>query len=135
MTAVDDLVQQYVERVWNDADLDEFSALTSPDFLYYFAGQPPRDPAAFADFVLQTHAAFPDWNVQVASLIVSREKAAVRWSGQVTHLGPFRGIPATGRTVKVTGINVYEVKDGKIVAEWEQMDSLGMLLQLGALPA
>lgn len=135
MLEVGNLVRRYIELVWNNGDVDSLASLTTHDFAYHFAGQPPRDRAGFAEFLTQTHVAFPDWKVEIASLIVTPEMAAVRWYGHVTHLGPFRGIPPTGRTVDVTGINVYEIKDGRIAVEWEQMDSLGMLLQIGALPA
>ena len=47
---------------------------------------------------------------------------------------PFQGIPPTGTEVEVSGINVYVIEAGKIAQEWEQMDSFGMLQQLGVLP-
>jgi predicted ester cyclase len=59
---------------------------------------------------------------------------AVRWRGEATHLGAFQGLPPTGRRITVNGINLYRVHAGKVVEEWEQTDSLGMLRQLGALP-
>ena len=55
------------------------------------------------------------------------------WAGTVTHEGDFRGIPATGRRIQVSGINMYRVEDGRIGAEWEQMDSIGMLQQMGVV--
>lgn len=53
----------------------------------------------------------------------------------MTHQGPFYGLPPTGRQIKASGINIYRIVGGKVDAEWEQTDSLGMLQQLGALPA
>jgi predicted ester cyclase len=52
----------------------------------------------------------------------------------VTHLGIFQGIPPTGKQITVSGINIYHAVDGKVTAEWEQTDSLGMLMQLGVPP-
>jgi steroid delta-isomerase-like uncharacterized protein len=133
-TSVGQLVRRYIEHVWNRGDLAAFEALTAPAFAYRLGGQPARDRAGFAEFIGATHAAFPDWRVEILDLIVVGNRAAVRWSGRVTHKGPFRGIPATGRVVTVSGINVYEVIEGRIAAEWEQTDSLGMLQQMGVLP-
>jgi steroid delta-isomerase-like uncharacterized protein len=79
--------------------------------------------------------AFPDWSVVIENIVGDDEFVAVRWSGKVTHLGPFHGAPATGRKISVSGINMYRLVNGKIAQEWEETDSLGMLAQLGMLPA
>lgn len=133
-TNVEQLVRRYVEEVWNRRDLAALEALTLPTFAYYLNGQPARDRTALGQFIRGTQTAFPDWRVEILDVIVEGDRAAVRWSGQVTHGGPFRGIPPTGRKIRVTGINVYEVSEGRIAVEWEQTDSLGMLQQLGVVP-
>ncbi len=136
--AIDELenvVRRYIEQIWNRGDLSALEDQTTRDFKYYLGGQPGRDRAAFGEFVAATRTAFPDWRVEIAEMISGDDAVAVRWHGRVTHLGPFRGMPATGRTITVTGINIYDVRDGRVAAEWEQMDSLGMLQQMGALPA
>ncbi len=129
-----EIVREYIERVWNRNEPGALEALTAPGFEYQLGGQPPRDRQALGALVAMTHAAFPDWRVQVLQLVAEGEAVAVRWAGEVTHTGDFRGIAATGRRVRVSGINLYRVAGGRIEAEWEQMDSLGLLQQLGALP-
>jgi steroid delta-isomerase-like uncharacterized protein len=128
-----DLVRRYLESVWNRGDFAELDQLTTADFAYYLGGHPPRDRAAMKQFLSSVRVAFPDWRVDVVDLIASDHSVAVRWQGQVTHQGVFQGIPPTGKRVTVSGINIYRVIDGRISAEWEQMDSLGMLAQLGVL--
>ena len=86
-------------------------------------------------FLAAVHAAFPDWRVEIEEIVAEGNSVAVRWAGEVTHEGPFHGIPATGKRLSVSGINVYKVDGGVISEEWEQMDSLGMLQQMGVLPA
>jgi steroid delta-isomerase-like uncharacterized protein len=130
----EELVRRYIERVWNRGDIASLEELTTPGFLYNFAGQPPRDRAAFSLFILQTRQAFPDWRVEPDRVISDSTAVAVRWHGSATHRGPFQGIPPTGRAINVSGINLYVIEGGKIAAEWEQTDSLGMLRQLGVLP-
>jgi len=129
------LVRRYIEDVWNRGDLASLERLTVPSFTYQFGGQAGRDRGDFARFIEATRQAFPDWRVEVDQTIVEPSAVAVRWHGRVTHLGSFRGVPPTGRTITVTGINIYTVQDGKIATEWEQTDSVGMLQQLGVLPA
>lgn len=131
---VKSLVRQYVQKVWNHGDSAALDDLTTPAFAYYLAGQPPRNRTDMQQFIAMTHAAFPDWHVEIVDLIAEANTAAVRWQGQATHRGVFHGIPPTGKRVTVTGINLYRIADGKIAAEWEQTDSLGLLQQLGVLP-
>ncbi len=130
ITAVE-LVREYIEAVWNRGDLSSFERLTAPEFKYTLAGQPPRSRAEMARFLAMTRQAFPDWLVEIVDVVADDRSVAVRWEGVVTHSGPFYGIPPTGKRVKVSGINLYRASGDRIEAEWEQMDSLGMLTQLG----
>ncbi len=129
--AVTQLVTQYIEAVWNRGDVLALERLTTPGFQYVLGGQAPRNRTAMAEFLVKTREAFPDWRVEIAEVISDENSAAVRWEGVVTHAGMFHGILPTGRRVKVAGINLYRLAHGRIDAEWEQMDSLGILGQLG----
>jgi steroid delta-isomerase-like uncharacterized protein len=128
-------VTQYIERVWNQGDRLALDNLTTASFSYRLGEQPPRDRAGLAHFIAVTRAAFPDWRVKIAETVAECDSVAVRWFGEATHQGVFHGIPPTGRAIHVSGINMYRIVDGKIAEEWEQTDSLGILRQLGALPA
>ena len=76
----------------------------------------------------------PGWRVTIQDIVANGDLVAARWTDEVTHEGTFHGIPATGKRVVVSGINMYTIKNDRISAEWEQMDSLGMLHQMGVLP-
>jgi steroid delta-isomerase-like uncharacterized protein len=128
------LVTNYIEEVWNNADFAALDDLTGTTFAYHLGGQPPRDKAAMRQFLQAVHASFPDWRVQIQTIVAEENTVAVRWNGRVTHQRVFQGIPPTGKQITVSGINLYRIEDGVISQEWEQMDSLGMLGQLGVLP-
>lgn len=128
------LVLKYIEEVWNAGNVRALEDLTVESFRYHLGGQPPRDRTAMAQFLEEVREAFPDWRVRIEEVVAEGTTVAVRWTGTVTHEGNFHGIPATGKQVSVSGINLYLIEGGKISQEWEQMDSLGMLQQLGALP-
>ena len=134
MTDAEALVRRYIEEVWNRGSAASLDQLTTSAFTYHLGGQPPRDRQALADFIAATRQAFPDWRVEVDQAIADAAMVAIRWHGRVTHRGAFHGLPPTGRAVTVTGINIYAIAGGRIDAEWEQTDSLGLLQQLGALP-
>jgi steroid delta-isomerase-like uncharacterized protein len=132
---VKDLVRRYIQRVWNEGDATALDELATHDFRYHLGGQAPRDAAGMRQFLEGVRTAFPDWRVEIDDLVADETSAAARWHGRVTHRGVFQGLPPTGRTANVSGINVYRLVGGKIAAEWEQMDSLGLLQQLGVLKA
>ncbi len=58
-----------------------------------------------------------------------------RWTAEGTHLGEFQGIPPTGKHGTFTGIDIDRVVDGKVVECWTNTDDLGLMQQLGVIPA
>lgn len=89
---------------------------------------------AFREFVASILLAFPDAFATVLDQIAEGDKVMTHWSFTGTHKGKLLGIPPTGRRVTVTGICIDRIIDGKIVEEWEEWDSLGMMRQLGVVP-
>ena len=126
-----ELVKDYIDAVWNRGDLEALHVHTTAGFRYFLGGQPGRGHSGMEELLSRTRAAFPDWRVVIETIISDGGHVAARWSGTVTHQGEFHGIPATGKRIDVSGINIYRIEGGKIAAEWEQMDSVGMLRQLG----
>ncbi len=81
-------------------------------------------------------ASFPDNHVVTDDIIAEGDKVVERWTMSMTHTGePFLGIPASGKKVTVTGTSIYRIVQGKIVEHWANMDFLGVLQQLGVVPA
>ena len=128
------LVVTYIDRVWNAGDLNALAELTTSNFRYTLGGQPAIDIEGMTHFLQMVRGGFPDWRVEVVALLSEGSLVAARWQGHATHQGEFRGLAATVRRIAVSGMNFYQIADGKIAAEWEQMDSLGMLQQLGVIP-
>jgi predicted ester cyclase len=78
-------------------------------------------------------AAFTDLVFTVEDMVAEGDKVACRIRTRSTHSGEFRGIPATGKRVTLTGIDILRVAGGKLVERWGQFDDLGLLRQLGAI--
>lgn len=81
------------------------------------------------------HQAFPDISTRTEDVIVEGDKVVDRYSGGGTHQGEFFGIPPTGKRGSTTGIVIFRIADGKIVELWGNSDDLGMMTQLGIIPA
>ena len=80
-------------------------------------------------------AAMPDCKLALEDLVAEDDRVAYRWTMTGTQTGPMRGIPATGKQAVMSGMTVMRIKDGKIVAGWHCYDMLGMMQQLGLIPA
>jgi predicted ester cyclase len=79
--------------------------------------------------------AFPDFKATIDDIVAESDKVVIRmtWSG--THKGEFMGIPATGKRVSFGVIDIMRIAGGKLVEHWGQTDTMGMMQQLGAIPA
>jgi predicted ester cyclase len=80
-------------------------------------------------------SAFPNLKVTVEKILAEGAKVAYLWSATGVHEGELMGIPPTGKTITITGMAVDRFANGKSVEHWEISDQLGMLQQIGAVPA
>ncbi|HEX3326716.1 MAG TPA: ester cyclase [Actinomycetota bacterium] len=92
---------------------------------------PNLSVAGFKQMMSGLLAAFPDLRITIEDQIVAGDKVATRWVAEGTNSGLFGGVPPTGRRVRVNGLILDRVADGRIVERWEQWDQAGMMQQLG----
>ena len=117
-----------------DEVLRTHAEIYDPDLQGYFPGMPPIDVEGHKQYSAAMYAAFPDLNRPIDDLVAEGDKVVARWRAEGTHKGPFMGSPPTGKFVSTTGITIFRLKDGKIVEEWGQSDTIGLLQQVGAMP-
>jgi predicted ester cyclase len=89
----------------------------------------------FKQFISAFRSAIPDLRITQDDVIAEGDKVVTRYTAHGTHQGELQGIPPTGKPVTVTGIETMQVSGGKIVEGWVEFDQLGMLQQLGVIPA
>jgi steroid delta-isomerase-like uncharacterized protein len=80
-------------------------------------------------------AAFSDLTLTIENQVAEGEYVVTRWTARGTHDGELEGIAPTGTSATVTGISITRVVDGKIVEDHTEWDALGLMTQLGAIPA
>ena len=90
---------------------------------------------ALKDHIDMFEAAFPRYELIIEDLIAEGDRVAVRATFRGTHQGEFAGTPATGVEVEIPVFLIYRVEDGLIVEHWMQADVMGLMQQLGAIPA
>ena len=107
----------------------------APNYRFYFPGNPsPLDRQGHHDFSIMFYKAFPDARFTVEDMIAEGDKVVSRYTIRGTNLGPFLGIPPTGKQTTIGGITIFRVAGGQIVEQWSQVDILGRLQQLGVVP-
>ncbi len=78
-------------------------------------------------------AAFPDVSMTVEDQVAEGDKVVTRWTAKGTHEGELMGVPATGKSISITGITISRIADGMVEEEWTNWDGLGLMEQIGAL--
>jgi|SRR5580704_10027127 steroid delta-isomerase-like uncharacterized protein len=129
------LMKRWYREVWAERKNETIYELLASDAVVSgHTGTEIRGPEDFAKYADQIRKAFPDTDVVVEDAFGVDDKVAVRWSATMTHSGEGMGAP-TGNPVKITGITIARIVDGKIVEGWDNWDKLGMLEQIGAYSA
>jgi steroid delta-isomerase-like uncharacterized protein len=131
------LARRFAEEAWGKRNVAVVDELVAPDFIVSYPILPEvvRGREAFKQLLAQFHAALPDIRVTIEDSIAEGDQVVLRWTAQGTHQGDLLGIPATGKSVRWTGVSVYRIVDGKILEERGEEDALGLLRQLGVSPA
>lgn len=136
MSANKEIVRRVVDGVWRDRDLTIIDELIAEEYVGHDPTQPEpiRGRDGFRQFVGMYQSAFEDAAVTIDDQIGEGDQVVTRWTGRGTHTGELMGIAPTGKEVTVSGLTVSRLGGGTIVEEWELIDALGMLVQLGAVP-
>ena len=131
------LIRRWFEEVWNKGRMEAIDEMASPDAIGHGQAQHDTDIGLkeFRTFASDLRRAFPDFKVTIDRVIEQGDIVAARWTTTMTHKGEFLGFPATGKKVTVTGTSMQRIENGKIVEGWDNWDQLGLLVQIGAVPA
>lgn len=95
----------------------------------------PAGPDGLKALAAMYGSAFPGMKLTFEDQIADGDRVVSRWRVQGTHQGELMGIPPTGKQVNITGIAIDRIAGGKVAEHWEIFDQLGMLQQLGVVPA
>ena len=136
--APDTLAHRFHMDLFKKGDLAVADEILAADFVNHGAGLPPElatGPEGAKRFAQAIRAGFGDEvNISHEDVIVHGDRVVIRWTSWGTHKGDLLGVPATGKPVKITGIDIFRVKDGKLAELWQNWDQLQMLQQVGAVP-
>ena len=129
------IVRRY-QKAYNTNNLDDLDELVADDLITHalMPGMPPGLEGG-KQIHRMTIAAIPDLDTAIEDLIAEGDKVVMRFTATGTFKNEFIGLPPTGKLITFTGISIFRLAGGKIVEHWGQEDELGLMRQLGAIPA
>jgi predicted ester cyclase len=128
------VVRELFEQGLTGGDTAVIGRLVAPDVAFTEPGVPAGREGL--DLVAELdNDAFADWTYTVDDLLADGDRVAVRWTARGRHENTYVGEGPTGRDVVQTGMTMVALADGVVVAAWSHPDSLGLLQQIGVVPA
>ena len=131
------LVRRFVEEIFNRGNMSVVDELFAPDFVEHeeLPAGIPNDREGVIQLTTMLRSAFPDFKATIDDIIAEGNKVVIRMTWRGTQKGEFMGVPPSGKSVAVGVIDIIRIADGQFVEHWGQMDSMGMMQQLGVIPA
>jgi steroid delta-isomerase-like uncharacterized protein len=130
------IVRRFFEEVYNRGNLEVADELMASDFVDHdmLPGQ-QSGVEGYKRSVAEQRAASSDLRFSIEDMFAEGDKVVTRSIGSGTHdRGELMGAPPTGKRITVSNITITRLEGGKIVEEWTESDTLGMMRQLGLVP-
>ena len=127
----------FFDIVWNSGQVDSLERFVAPAYTIRSDPGDHWDGATltrkeFAERVRLSRAPFPDQRFEIADILVDGARIVADWRWRGTHLDALPGFPASGRSVKTSGLTIYDFEDGLLRGHRQQTDRLAVLQQLSA---
>jgi steroid delta-isomerase-like uncharacterized protein len=132
------LFQRVVDEAWNKGELGVIDEAIAKDFVYHDLVMPDiHGPDGYKKYVMEVRNSYPDFQMTVDELIQEGNTLAAKLHWEGTQLGPSPGlkIDATGKNVSIQATSFVHMAEGKVVRQWTHQDWVGIMRQLGLLPA
>jgi steroid delta-isomerase-like uncharacterized protein len=128
------ILRRYKVDILNSREIDALDEVVAVDYLDHaaFPGQAPGLEGLKQRVTTLFQALEPTWTID--DIVAEDDMVVLRWSHIGTHVGEFLGIPPTGKSFTIRGIDMYRVRDGKMAEHWNVVDLYGFCQQVGAFP-
>jgi steroid delta-isomerase-like uncharacterized protein len=129
------IVRRWVEGGWNGGNLDLVDEFYADDYILHDPAMPVHGREGFKQYVTMYRSVFPDLRFALEDVIAEGDTVAWRITARGTHQGALMGIPPTGKPVAISALVISHFVESKWAEDWVNIDTLGMLQQIGAIPA
>ena len=126
------LVREYF-KAFLAADEAWWNKHIAPSFRRHDPGLPFEvvGPAGVKKLAEALLPGIPDMQLPIADLVAEGEKVLARLSVKGTHAGDLIGVPTTGKTIEIGVLDLFQIRDGKLIEHWALLDNLGLMRQIG----
>ncbi|HYO39213.1 MAG TPA: ester cyclase [Nocardioidaceae bacterium] len=132
VSSLQKLVEKYV-RTWDArAEAGLVDEVIAPDVVDHQSVGPADGVKGVKRDIATYHAAFPDLELTCEDYIIGEDRVAVRWSATGTHEGDGLGMPPTHRQVRLHGVDILRIAEGRVTERWGEFNGLDMMQQLTA---
>lgn len=128
-------VRRLLDGAFSRGDYSVIDDLVATDCIEHQNGAQGTGPEAVRRVAAGLRASFPDLRLEIEDIVAGDDTVWARVRGHGTDTGGVAGRPPSGRRVEVDVMDVVRFRDGLICDHWGVADRLGMLQQVGALPA
>ena len=126
------VVRSFIQQVFQKGRPEAVDDLVTSDFVSH--GLPGSGPDVMKQAIERVGLALSDATFDVHDVVAEGDLVAVRLDSTATQSGEFMGMPATGKTYTIEELHLFRISDGRVAEHWHQMDAMGMMQQLGAMP-
>ena len=124
---------EHIEQIWNNKDASGIERFIAPNYRGFDAEEVISGLEGYKEHFVTLTTGFPDLQITIEDM-QEEDRVVARFFVEATHTGDFVGIPPTGRRVRITGIAIALISNGKLVEEHANSDGLGLMKQLGVIP-
>ena len=129
------IVCRFFEEGPSKGNLNAADELLSPDFTLHVPLPVSAGIEGIDEVIIMCRAAFEHLNVTIEDMIAEGNNVTARFTAHGIHKGDFMGLQATGKPITMTDIEIFRIKNGKIIELWGEANLLGLMQQLGILPS
>ncbi len=129
------LIRTFIDEAFNKGNFSILEVIIYTEYQYLSPDNSQlKGIGELTEFIQAFRKSFPDLNLQIDDLFASNDRSCTAFTLRGTHQDEFMGIPATNISVEVRGMVMSRFKDNKIFEDWEILDNLSFLQQLGIVP-
>jgi steroid delta-isomerase-like uncharacterized protein len=127
------LTRRFYEEVMNAHNISKIRSFCTNDFIDHHP-DPGHDGKGLDDITAmfnEMFTAFPDLHATIEFMVAEGDMVVVYLTVTGTNTGPFSNMPPTNKSVKINGIDIIKIKNGKAIERWGVFQDLSMMTQLG----